>query len=61
MSDFFNLKHGCRQGDPMSPYIFILCAEVVGEMIRKENNIKGIKIYDKEYKLSQYADDTRIF
>ena len=42
------------------PYIFILCAEVLGQIIRKEKNIKGIKIND-EYKLSQYADDTQIF
>ena len=61
ISDFFKFKRGCRQGDPMSPYIFILCAEVLGEMIKKEKNIKGIKINDKEYKLSQYADDTQIF
>ena len=61
MSDFFRLKRGCRQGDPISPYIFILCAEVLGQMLRNNENITGIKINNKESKLSQYADDTQIF
>lgn len=61
MSDFFRLNRGCRQGDPISPYIFILCAEILGQMIRKADKIKGIKINDKEFRLSQYADDTQIF
>ena len=61
MSDFFKLKRGCRQGDPISPYIFIMCAEVLGHMIRNEQNIKGIEINGKEHRLSQYADDTQIF
>ena len=43
MSDFFTLKRGCRQGDPISPYLFLLCAEVLGQMIRRDDNIKGIK------------------
>ena len=30
-------------------------------MIGKDNLIKGILIQNKEYKLSQYADDTQIF
>ena len=61
MSDFFLLKRGCRQGDPISPYIFILCVDVLGMMIRKSKDIKGIKINNMEFKLSQYADDTQMF
>ena len=61
MTEYFILQRGCRQGDPISPYIFILCAEVLSHMIRKDNLIKGISIQNKDYKLSQYAYDTQIF
>ena len=61
MSDFFQFGRGCRQGDPISPYIFILCVEVLGIMIRKSEGVKGIKINNVEFKLSQYADDTQMF
>ena len=56
----FNLRRGCRQGNPISPYLFILCAEILGKMVRKNNDIKGIIINGKEYKLSQYADDNQL-
>ena len=61
MSEFFNLKRVCRQGDPISPYIFILCAEILGKMIRDNDIISGIHINGKEFRLSQYADDTQLF
>ena len=61
MTEYFSLLRGCRQGDPISPYIFILCAEVLSHMIKKDINIKGIIINNKEFTLSQYADDTQIF
>ena len=57
ISSFFNIGRGCRQGDPLSPYLFILCSEILAIRIRNNNNIKGIKINNIEFKLSQYADD----
>jgi hypothetical protein len=60
LSKFFSIQRGCRQGDPLSCYIFILCAEILSQKIRSNNNIKGIKMNLVEHKLSQFADDTSI-
>ena len=57
----FYLQRGCRQGDPISSYIFILCAEVLRSMLKTEDSIKEIRINNNIYTLSQYADDTQIF
>ena len=58
LSDFFRISRGCRQGDPVSPYIFLLCAEILAILIKKNTKIKGITIGETEFKVSQYADDT---
>ena len=58
LSPFFHIGRGCRQGDPVSPFRFVLCAKSLGIMIRKNKDIKGIVINNKEHKLSQYADGT---
>ena len=59
-SDFFQLGRGVRQGCPLSPYLFILCVEILANAIRNNDGIKGICISDSECKLSQYADDTTL-
>ena len=59
-SNFFKLERGVRQGCPLSPYLFILCVEILAETIRQNKNIKGIKINEQEVKISQYADDTTL-
>ena len=56
-SDNFRLERGVRQGDPLSPYLFFLGAEVLTVSIRQNSNIKGISIGKEETKLLQYADD----
>jgi hypothetical protein len=61
MSEFFSLERGCRQGDPLSPYLFLLCVEIMGIMVRENKKIKGLHIDEIEHKISQYADDTELF
>ena len=60
-SGYFNISRGVRQGDPLSPYLFIMVAEILYGKIQENNNIKGITVKDKEIKMCQYADDTTGF
>ena len=54
------LSRGVRQGCPLSPYLFILSAEILASKIRQDNLICGIFIFHKELKISQFADDTSL-
>ena len=56
-SDFFTLERGVRQGDPLSPYLFVLAAEALAIAVRQNIAITGITIGKEETKLLQYADD----
>ena len=58
---YFELQRGVRQGDPLSPYLFIIAAEILATAIRNRSDIKGIKLGQNEFKLVQYADDLTVF
>ena len=59
-TNFFKLSRGVRQGCPLSPYLFIVGAEILACKIRQDKTIKGITVFQKELKLSQFADDTTL-
>ena len=52
-SDPIELERGCGQGDPVSPYIFVICAEILGIAIRENKRIEGIEIFGYEHKISE--------
>ena len=56
-SEYFKVLRGVHQGGPNSSYLFLICAEILAIMLRKEKNIEGIPVDDFIHLLSQYADD----
>ena len=47
LSQPFPINRGCRQGDPISSYLFILSAQILQVLISENHVIKGIKINGK--------------
>jgi hypothetical protein len=57
----FKIEKGVRQGDPLSPYLYILVADVLQQMVRKAYG-NGLLLHPLEngapLPVLQYADDT---
>ena len=59
-SEFFKIERGCKQGDPIAAYLFILCTQIMTYMITQNKEIKGLIIANHNIKLCQFADDTTL-
>jgi exonuclease III len=58
ISQSFKLGRGIRQGCPISPYLFIVCVELLAKKIRESSDVEGLCIGQVEHKILQFADDT---
>ena len=64
--DFFKPKRGLRQGDPLSPYLFVLCAEGLSSLIHRaesQSQITKLRVTRTTPSISHlfFADDSLIF
>ena len=57
----FTLSTGVRQGNPLSPYLFIIALETLAIKIRNDDSVKGFSIGGETTKLSSFADDMTCF
>ena len=60
LSEPFNIERGCRQGDPISSFLFLICAEIMFLMVSNNVLLKGIRIDGIKYRITQFADDTTL-
>ncbi|KAL4297993.1 hypothetical protein GQ457_12G013480 [Hibiscus cannabinus] len=66
ISDFFRPSRGLRQGDPLSPYLFLFCTQGLSAMLLKdqrEGRIRGVRASQKGPRINHlmYADDCLLF
>ena len=58
--NWIKLTRGVRQGCPLSPFSFVLSAELIANKISQSHLVKGVFLFRNEIKLSQFADDTNL-
>ena len=61
ISETFVISRGCRQGDPIACYLFILSIEILAHRLRKDELVKGFEIGGFSHLLEIYAADLTIF
>jgi len=65
LSDIFVPRRGLRQGDPLSPYLFLLCAETFSALLKEgecDGSLAGVKICHSVPSISHllFVDDSLI-
>ena len=61
LSSRFKIQWGICQGCPISPKLFILTTQLLALKICQSPELEGINIFNWEFKICQFADDTALF
>ena len=58
---YFKIKSGIQQGCPLSALLFVISVEILSIQLKTNNLIRGIKLGNKTFTITQLADDTTLF
>lgn len=66
VGSYFQTKKGLRQGDPLSPLLFNIVADMLAILIKRakvDGQVSGVvpHLVDDDLSILQYADDTILF
>lgn len=56
-STVFSPRRGTKQGDPLSPLLFIIALEPLAEAIRLNESVRGVTMGGRENKMLIFAND----
>ena len=61
-SPYFAKTRGINQGCPISPFLFLVCGEVMAHQLLLNPKVKGVPLGESELNIiSQFADDASLF
>lgn len=56
-SEEFGVSRGLLQGNPIASFLYLLTGQILNDRIMMNQDIKGVRINNKEVKSIQFADD----